>query len=238
MNALTAEVFAGRNGLDLALLLYLCLIIPAMQLRSSLRARSRPPRPVLKRHLLSMAMLGIPLLALAADWWLTRRPASDLGLGFPVPWLGQIGFGLGAIFVVVLIVSSQLANRNPEKLAAYRARLDDAGMLMRSSREFALFVVLAFLIGCGAEILFRGFLLWAFAPLIGVAGAVIVAALAYGIGHGFKTWQQALGSVAAAFAFTIAYAATHSLWWLMAIHTAAALHGGWSGYRLGRAAHP
>ena len=73
-------------------------------------------------------------------------------------------------------------------------------------------------------------------PAIGITGAVIVAALAYGVGHGFKTWQQALGSAAAAFAFTIAFALTNSLWWLMAFHTAVAVQSGWAGYRLSKAA--
>ena len=188
MSAITAELLpTGLNGLDLALLLYLCAIFPALQLRNSLRARAKPARPVLRRHFLSIIMVGSPLLVLAADWRLTERPAGALGLGIPISLLGQIGFALAAVLIFGLIVAAQRANTDPEKLAAYRVRLDEAGMLMRSPREFTLFVFLALLIGCGSEILFRGYLLWVVAPIIGVPGAVVVATLAYGIGHGFRT---------------------------------------------------
>ena len=86
---------------------------------------------------------------LAVDWWLTARPVTALGLGVPIPLLGQIGFGIAAVLVLVLIITTHNANANTEKLAEYRARLSDAGMLMNTPREFAVFMISAFLIGCG-----------------------------------------------------------------------------------------
>ncbi|HEY1837613.1 MAG TPA: CPBP family intramembrane glutamic endopeptidase [Rhizomicrobium sp.] len=53
-------------------------------------------------------------------------------------------------------------------------------------------------------------------------------------GHGDKTWLRALSSIGTAFAFTIAYALTRSLWWPMLIHSFMGLYGAWSGYRLNR----
>ncbi len=219
--------------LDIVLVAVLCLVLPVVQWRGSLRGAKKKSRPPLARYLLSIAMLGGPLALLALDWRLTGRSADTLGLAIPVPFGGEIGFAVaGVLFVGALAASLWSRLRpNPEKEAAQRAQMDDAGMISKTPVELCLFVVVTFVIGCGAEILFRGFLLWAFAPLTGVAGAVVLAALAYGIGHGFKSWKQALGSVVSAFAFTIAYALTHSLWWLMLIHTALPLSMGLSGYR-------
>jgi hypothetical protein len=48
----------------------------------------------------------------------------------------------------------------------------------------------------------------------------VVAATAYGGAHGFRDIRQFGGSVVSALAFTMGYALTHSLWWLILIHTA------------------
>ena len=67
--------------------------------------------------------------------------------------------------------------------------------------------------------LYRGFLLWWLTPLVGIIGAVVLASLAYGLAHGWKSRWEGLGSIASAFLFTIGFAVTGSLWWLIAIHT-------------------
>jgi len=122
--------------------------------------------------------------------------------------------------------------RPPKQNAELGSRLSEAGLIAATPDDLAYSVVLALLIGCGTELLFRGFLYGFFAPLIGQIGALVVAALAYGLGHGSRTTGQAVGSVVSAFAFTIAFALTGSLWWLMLVHTAVGLSGLWWGYRL------
>lgn len=61
-------------------------------------------------------------------------------------------------------------------------------------------------------------MLWALSPWIGTVGAVIVAAIGYGLGHGSKRAGSVGGAVVSSFIFTIAYALTGSLWWLMLLH--------------------
>ena len=222
--------------LDVALTVWLCLIFPALQLYSSLRkptGRKRTPRA---RVLINVVLLGGPLAVLAAAWWINGRPLSALGLAIPVPFEGQIGLGLAVIAIVGFAAASFWfrAPAGSAKAERDRQRLADSGMLSKTPAEFSAFVLKAFAIGCGLEILFRGYLLWVLVPLIGLSGAVVVAALAYGLGHGVKNRNQAIGSVVSAFVFTIAYALTQSLWWLMLFHTFVALHGGWAGYRLAR----
>jgi membrane protease YdiL (CAAX protease family) len=72
--------------------------------------------------------------------------------------------------------------------------------------------------GVAWEVLFRGYLLWALTPRVGIVGAVFVASVAYGVAHGYKSPRQFTSSLVSALLFTIAYALTHSLWWLMLIH--------------------
>ena len=140
------------------------------------------------------------------------------------------------MLALTLVTVVQFSTRDPRKLEAMRARMKRGGLSPETPRELALGMVYAFIVGCGSEILFRAFLLWVFTPFAGLAGAVAIAALAYGIGHGFRNRRQALSAILSALAFTLGYALTFSLWWLMAIHTFAALQASWSGYRLSRTA--
>ena len=225
------------NPIDLALAAFLVLAFPALQLASSLRPRPKQASSTARRYLRSMAILAGPLIVLAIDWLGSGRSLAALGLALPPPFRGLIGLGIAgaAIAGLVLVSYLQAVPRDPARLAAMRARMKGAGPQPASPREYRLSIVFAFVIGCGTELLFRGYLLWALAPIAGLAGAVSIAALAYGIGHGFRNRKQALMAILSALVFTAAYVATGSLWWLMLIHTAAALQGGWAGYRLSRA---
>jgi len=93
-----------------------------------------------------------------------------------------------------------------------------AAMMPQTVSERRLAVVAFVVIGVAWEVLYRGYLLWRLTPRLGLIGAIVVAALAYGLAHGVKTARQLGASLAAAFVFTIAYALTKSLWWLMIIH--------------------
>lgn len=107
-------------------------------------------------------------------------------------------------------------------------------MLPRTAVELRWATVFVVAAGTGWEILYRGFLLWVLIPLIGVVGAVCVAAIAYGLAHGFKSRGQLIGSLGMSFAFTVAFALTGSLWWLMLLHVFAGAPLVWSGRRARR----
>ncbi|HEY1837616.1 MAG TPA: CPBP family intramembrane glutamic endopeptidase [Rhizomicrobium sp.] len=224
------------NLFDCLLIADLCVVIPLLQIRTSLRAeKNRPQRSMAQRAPFNFAIFGTPLIGLALDWWMSGRSATDLGLAYPVPWPGQIGLLIALLLCLGLFVSS-LWPSTASKRADLLTRLKDGGLLITSITDFAIFVPLALLIGCGTEILFRGFLFWAFDPVLGWAGAVAIMALAYGLGHGFRDWRAALGSLVSAILFALAYALTRSLWWLMLFHTFVALSAAWSGYRAARMA--
>lgn len=232
-----ATIAGHLNLLDIALIVILVLVFPAIRLLNSRKPEPENPRPMAQRYLRTIATLGVPLLVLVLDWLATGRGAAALGLAIPLPFRGRIGLAIASVLVLGMTISPLLPwlKSSPEKRAAQQARLKARGLVPETSREAALFLIVAVLIGCGAEILYRAFLLWAFTPFAGVAGAVVIAALAYGIGHGFEKWREAAGAVVSAFVFTAAYALTGSLWWLMAIHSFVALYAAWSGYRFAHA---
>lgn len=220
--------------LDIVLMVCLILILPAWQVRRSLRKSPSAITSRGTRYWQAILRISLLLLLLAVDWWSSARPLSLLGFDMPLSARGQLGLGIAAVLIIGLLVGDLISSRRQkdEKRAAHRARFESSDFLPRNSAEFRGFSVLAIMIGAGWEILYRGFLLFSLTPLVGTIGAVCIAALAYGLAHGFQSRGQFFGSIISAFLFTIAYALTLSLWWLMLLHAFMALFGGWTSYRL------
>jgi len=216
---------------EMLLALYLLLVLPAQAIRHS----RQPPRnrPRMAMYLSNITRLVLLLLALAACALWSGYTAQQMGVAWPPGTAGQWGLAAAVAGVAALVVAGELYERrmSPEKRAKSDAEMLERKEMPTTLRELAVFAVLAVLIGVGWELLYRGFLLLVLAPVTGTAGAVTLAALAYGAGHGYNGWKPFIASMVAAFAFTLAYVWTGSLWWLMVIHTAAPLGAGWSVYR-------
>ena len=211
--------------LDITLIALLLAAVPARALLRSLDAETRPKRPRLTRYLATMRDIALLLAALAFLWVNTKRPIAWLGLDIPVGTPGLIGLAIAVALIAMLGIASARAKPRPDM-----ARPDAAAMFPETPAEQRTFVALSLFIGIGWELLYRGYLLWALTPLTGEAAAIVLAATAYGVAHGFKSWVQFIGSIAMSLLFTFAYVATGSLWWLMLLHTAMGLVG-WLSYR-------
>ncbi len=222
------------NAIDGMLIILLCVAIPTRQLLVSLRSIRQPVTSSMKtRAYRSVVMIGAPLALLTYVWWANERSAEALGLGFPSSASSQIGLGISVFIAAGMVLASNWPTNDQQRAEAL-GKIKAAGMLIETREDLALFTLQGILIGCGSELLFRGFLLWAFTPPFGMVGGIIVAGAAYGIGHGFRKWGDVIGILVSAFLFAIAFALTQSLWWLMLLHTALALNTGWMGYRLSR----
>ncbi|NOT38995.1 MAG: CPBP family intramembrane metalloprotease [Alphaproteobacteria bacterium] len=234
---MTLSYPADWNALDALLVVLLCAVIPAQALFSSLRSAQRSIVLNLReRALRSSLRLGVPLAILTYDWCVSSRPASALGLEFPISPVGQVALAVAVLASAGLVLASHWPTSAAKRAEALE-KLKAAGLLVETRADISVYIPLAMLIGCGSELLFRGFLLWAFVPVVGTIGAIVVAGFAYGFGHGFKTWKDGVGSLISAFLFAAAYALTESLWWLMLFHTVVGLNAGWLAYRLTRASN-
>ncbi len=209
--------------IELPLAVYLLVVMPVRQMWRSLRkgATRVPARARARGHLYwSMtARLAAMLAVLAAACWYRGRTPDELGLGWPGT-AGQWGIGLALVLVLLLHCGAAFQERRMDAAARAQlaAALEDGVAPPRTAGELAAFLVMCLALGAGWEILYRGFLLLVLAPHAGMAGAVVLAALAYGIGHGYSTPRQFAGSIVSAFVFTTAYALSGSLWWLIVIH--------------------
>ena len=207
--------------MDAFLAVCLLLLVPAWTLWRTYRAKDCPPEARLARYWRAIALAAGLTLILAVDWLLARRSVGLLGLSFPPPLAGWIGLLIAAVVLAALLVSM----RRPRKAGNPDAERDALALLPQTTNEQRVFILFSLVVGFGWEVLFRGFLLWFLTPLVGTVGAVVIAATAYGLAHGYKSPRQLIGSLIAALLFTVGYVLTVSLWWLIVIHTALPLLG-------------
>lgn len=208
-------------ALNILLVAYLVIVFPAMNLWDSFRPKKKKPRSQYSRYW-SMVWPAAILLAvlgfIAAQSGYTLR---ELGLDWPLSTSGAWGLGFAVVLMIGLNVASKIMERRQD--AAALAKQDSEVIAStfpwpRTTSEAFAFAASMFLMTAAWEILYRGYLLLVLAPYISLPGAVAVSVLAYGIGHGYKNPKQLAASVVSAFIFTIAYALSHSLWWLILIH--------------------
>ena len=205
---------------DLALTATLVLLLPGYMLARSLVRRNASVGGRVARYRRTMATVGAPLLGVVALWVAERRPLALLGLGAP----GPVGGGLIAIavlFIAVLAIMAPRARRPTDPARSQAA----AAMMPVGRRETAWFLGFALAAGAGWEVLYRGFLWWALAPMVGAVAAVLVMALSYGVAHGYHSRGALIGSLLSALLFAGGYALTGSLWWLIVIHIGLPLVG-------------
>ncbi len=217
---------------DYLLAAVLILVLPIRSLRQSLRPN--PSDLTLMQKYLKTTLYISALLILLAYIWISRSlPLAELGLDIPLSAGGLTGMMILGVLVVLAILSQLIWLLKVKKdNSPHPDKKPDMSVSLPGTRsELVAFMLVSVLLGCGWELLYRGFVLWFLAPQTGIIAAVIIAALAYGIGHGFKTRGQFIGSIISAFLFTIAFALSGSLWWLMIIHTALPVVMGVTYYR-------
>lgn len=205
--------------LDPALAFYLVLILPGMHLWRSLRPADGPKRPRPQRYLATIRQIALLLLALALVCWWGGHSLPELGLGMPsTVGLWALAAALAILLALHYYGSRQMHKMDPAKRAEAIEKIRHEEGMPRTPEELRLFMLLALCIGAGWELLYRGFLVMALTPWIGIWGAAAVAAVAYGAAHGYRNARQFIGSIAMSLLFTVGYVLTQSLWWLMLLH--------------------
>jgi membrane protease YdiL (CAAX protease family) len=208
--------------LNILLAAYLLIVSPAFKLWRSLRPKSnKPPRALMLRYW-SMSWQVLVLLAvLWAGSWQAGYTLRDIGFDLPLSKAGVWGLFFAVLILGGLWVAANVIERHktPEARAeSERKVLDSSFPWPRNGSETLAFVISISIITAAWEILYRGFVLLLLTPSTGMPLAIAISAFAYGIGHGYTNPKQLLASIVSAFVFTIAYAMTHSLWWLIVIH--------------------
>lgn len=206
--------------LDLILTLLLIVVLP---LRALLQARvyTENARSTPERYRTTIVVVAMLLALLALAWAIAGRSIIDLGLDMPATpaaWAGLI-FAAALLATLGILIKRETAPTDANRERPRRESMPE------TPAERQLFLVLSVAVGCGWELLYRGFLLFYLPPITGLPVALGVAATAYGLAHGFENLKSCALSILVALIFAGSYVVTGSLWWLMLLHTGLPLLG-------------
>jgi membrane protease YdiL (CAAX protease family) len=222
--------------LDLVLLVFVVVVMPILSARAGrVLARARPPSLVPRYWGIIARGLLVSVLVLV-DWIWAGRPLPALGLDWPIGFRGQIGFAIGAGLACYYACTLLLRKFEGERLATMRKRLESLRIMPATRGEFALFPFVAIVGSSMEELLFRGFLIWLFAPFAGLWGAAAISSLLFGLGHAYQGVFGVVRTALIGLAFAVGYVLTGSLWWLMLVHMMLNLSGWLFALRLKRMA--
>lgn len=234
------SLLAGRTGLDLLLLFFAVVLMPALSAFTGWQIARKPAeqRNLVSRYWQTLIRGWLVAVVVLAVWYRTGRPLGMLGLDWPIGPRGLWRFAVDGLLVVASAMQMtrlpQIARKSPDKAKVVLKRLK---ITPRTKAQLAVFLAVAVTAGVWEELLYRGFLMWFLMP-DGVAVAVIGSSLVFGLGHAYQGARGMLVTAGVGLVFALAYAATASLWWLMLAHALVDIHGGIAAYRLHRLLGP
>ena len=135
-----------------------------------------------------IAVEWIITAVIAAVWIHAARPWPLVGLVLPVGWrLVLTAAVLAAVWMLFRAQLLAIRRLDPAKRDRVRTRTAAVSDLIPHNRvERAWFVPVAVTAGLCEEFMYRGFLLWAFRPWLGLWGAALASTVSFGFAHAYQ----------------------------------------------------
>lgn len=206
---------------------FLVVVIPLWDRRETRRLKtSTDPRVRVRGYQQTIGwqvVVTLILLATTQPGALFAPPDDAVMLASRMPGvMRSVVIGLVAGLVMGALIPLLLARRNAAALEKQRDQLARFAFFLPHTREERWwFAAMCVAVGVCEEIIFRGFLIrYLASPTfnIGIIAAVIVAALIFGLDHGYQGWPGMLLTTVLALLLTGAFFVTGALWLPMLLH--------------------
>jgi len=160
-------------------------------------------------------------------WISTGVPMSSVGFVLPEGW--RLWGPLGAIIAFAALQTSSAVKvaqlpAPSEKLRSQLGRV--AAISPRKASELPAFFGVSLTAGFCEELLFRGFLIWALQPLVGLWLAAVLSALLFGAAHAYQGLDGVIRTGLFGLVFTAIVLLTRSLWPAIVLHAVVDAMGG------------
>jgi membrane protease YdiL (CAAX protease family) len=171
---------------------------------------------------------------IAAVWMHAARPWCLIGLVMPAGWRLVLTVALLAALMMLLRAQLRAIRRlDPAKRERVRTRQAAVSPLIPHNRvERAWFVPVAITAGLCEEFTYRGFLLWAVRPWLGLWGAALVSTVSFGFAHAYQGRRGATRAGTLGAVFVVLAIAMSSVVPGMVLHALLDLMGGEAGYAI------
>lgn len=208
---------------DLAIASIAVVVLPALSAwNGKLLVRAGGEyRPLAGRYWRVIFRSGAMIVFVVIAWLRLERPFSALGLELPIGIRGLIGFGIDVVLaanILYVILFRRLSAAEFDSVRQRFRRMQGDRILPQSRREHFLFIATAIIGSSCEELVYRGFLIWFFSSIAGLAGAVLISSIAFGLAHAYLGRLAMLRTGGVGVVLGIAYVLSSSLWWLMLGH--------------------
>jgi membrane protease YdiL (CAAX protease family) len=148
-----------------------------------------------------------------------HRPLAALGFKMPTGWRLWASVAFLAGVVANYLYTVRRVARSAKTQASVRAQLGQLSLLLpHTPRELRGFAVLSLTAGFCEEFLFRGYFIWALAPVLTWWGAAALSAPLFGLAHAYQGRVGIVRTTLVGVAFVAVFAIFDSLYPAIALH--------------------
>ena len=167
-----------------------------------------------------MGMLWSLVAAGAVLWWLEGRALEALRLVAPHGWRLWSAIGLvSALAAWYARTLAKVLRIPPSRRSGLRSQLGHLAVVLPHMRsELAWFVALSLSAGVCEELVFRGYLIWVFQPIVGLWGAAGLSIVVFALAHAYQGARGIVTTGIAGALFTAVVLVFGSLWPAIALH--------------------
>jgi membrane protease YdiL (CAAX protease family) len=218
------------NAVDHLIVALLVLVVPwlvVLDYRKLIRALQAGEEDARLRAYRQSLVVQWGFTALLVGFWLwTGRTLPALGLGLGVGAGLWIGLALTLAACAFLIYQVVMVRRHPEAREAVRVQIGSLRPLLpHTRREERGFAALSVTAGVCEEVVYRGFLI-AYIAGLGLATAIVLSTLAFGLAHAYMGKVAAIRAGLIGLVVAGLYWLTGSLWASMLLHATADITSG------------
>lgn len=181
-----------------------------------------------------LATLWIITAVIAAVWIHAARPWRLIGVVPPAGWrLVLTAALLAAVWMLLRAQLRAIRRLDPARRDRIRARSAAVSLLIPHNRvERAWLVSVGVTAGLCEELIYRGFLLWAFRPWLGLWGAALASTVSFGFAHAYQGRRGAIRAGTLGAVFAVLAIAMGSVVPVMLLHALLDLFSGEASYAI------
>lgn len=153
-----------------------------------------------------------------ALWWLEGRSWAALRLALPHGWRLWSALGLVAALAIVNLRTVVKVARPKRPIRVEMGNPQVERIMPHTRLELAWWVAASLSAGFCEELVFRGYLIWAFEPALGLWGAAALSVALFALAHAYQGAKGVLATGIVGALLTLVVLVSGSLWPAMALH--------------------
>lgn len=221
--------FLSVDGLSLVDIVLLAVIIIGLPLEALINLKSSraelasgKPGVRVKHYTQTILLLWAISLPIIVLWASIGRAWGDLGFNLETRGWALSGWGLAALVAAFFALQFAQATRSESVRTQIRDHMAKNAIMTnfmpQTDAERRVFNIMGVSAGIAEEIVFRGYLIWAFSLFMPVWSAAAFALAVFTILHAYQGWSQLPGVFAMGALVTLVFLLSGSLWPAIALH--------------------